>query len=91
MTIFVVLLNRDEEEVEAANFNGSLAEAGSSKRVPLLLPLSHSYRTFRARMQGAIFCLIYDDKFLFDKPALHRNLYQGLWFTKQPPPLSIQQ
>ena len=50
MTIFVIPLNRDEEVVEAANFNGSLAEAGSSKRVPLLLPLSHSYRTFKARM-----------------------------------------
>ena len=50
MTIFVIPLNRDEEVVEAANFNGSLAEAGSSKRVPLLLPLSYSYRTFKARM-----------------------------------------
>ena len=50
MTIFVIPLTRDEEVVEAANFNGSLAEAGSSKRVPLLLPLSHSYRTFKARM-----------------------------------------
>ena len=50
MAIFVIPLNRDEEVVEAANFNGSLAEAGNSKRVPLLLPLSHSYRTFKARM-----------------------------------------
>ena len=50
MTIFVVPLNRDEEVVEALNFNGSLAEAGSTKKVPLLLPLSHSYRTFEAWM-----------------------------------------
>ena len=49
VTIFVVPLNKDEEVVEAANFNGSLAEIGSSKRVPLLLPL-HSFRTFKARM-----------------------------------------
>ena len=90
VTIFVVRLNKHEEMVEAANFNGSLAEIKSSKRVPILLP-RHSNRTFKARMQSAIFWLIYDDKFLFDKPALERNLYHGLWFTKRSQPLSIQQ
>ena len=49
VTIFVVPLKKDEEVVEAANFNGSLAEIGSSKGVPLLLPL-HSFRSFKARM-----------------------------------------